>query len=601
MADDIGARIVLEGEKEFKNALKEIDAGLKVNKSELEMVAAQYERTGTSVEALTSKNSILEKVIESQKDKVSALAQGLQMAGEKYGEAGARTLKLQEDLNKANAVLYKFTNQLEENKVAISDAEEATKEHGKEVAHLEEDYKKAENGAMSFADIVKASAIGNLIASGIKQGISALLEFAAVGAESAEQFETNQSKLDQVMRNTIKASEDQIESIKELIAVEEQLGVVSQNSQTAAVQELATYTTKTQSLEKLIPVMNNMIAQQFGVNASQESAITVATMLGKVLDGQTGALSRWGYSFTDAQQRILEGNNELRKLSTIAEVVNSSVGDMNYTLAQTTGAGEEFHAALQLESIQREFGNNVDSIKDSIMISLLPSIAEAVGVINTYVTENGEVLSNLGTILATVINGLTILLKIVLSIPAPVLLLVGGLLLAVKTFTSASTGLTVLAKATGGMSGMLDPFTIKILAVVAAISVLLFLIIALKEGTDKAANSMSNLSNTAGNMANSNVGSARRGYATGTLNALKGKHWVGENGPEIVDFGGGERVYTAAQSARMASELGVSELGETYNDHRNMPITVNGIHELNELVDWWKSKQRRERAMGMEG
>jgi hypothetical protein len=41
-----------------------------------------------------------------------------------------------------------------------------------------------------------------------------------------------------------------------------------------------------------------------------------------------------------------------------------------------------------------------------------------------------------------------------------------------------------------------------------------------------------------------------KGYATGTDSATAGVHWVGENGPELVGFGGGEKVLSAEQSRR---------------------------------------------------
>ncbi len=44
----------------------------------------------------------------------------------------------------------------------------------------------------------------------------------------------------------------------------------------------------------------------------------------------------------------------------------------------------------------------------------------------------------------------------------------------------------------------------------------------------------------------------RRAYASGTSNAERGVALVGENGPELVYFHGGERVFTAAQTASMA-------------------------------------------------
>jgi hypothetical protein len=44
-----------------------------------------------------------------------------------------------------------------------------------------------------------------------------------------------------------------------------------------------------------------------------------------------------------------------------------------------------------------------------------------------------------------------------------------------------------------------------------------------------------------------------RGFASGTRSAPAGMAWVGEEGPELVRFRGGERVHTAAASARMAA------------------------------------------------
>lgn len=42
------------------------------------------------------------------------------------------------------------------------------------------------------------------------------------------------------------------------------------------------------------------------------------------------------------------------------------------------------------------------------------------------------------------------------------------------------------------------------------------------------------------------------GYASGTMNATAGLHWVGENGPELLRFRGGEAVYPADESAMIA-------------------------------------------------
>ena len=144
-----------------------------------------------------------------------------------------------------------------------------------------------------------------------------------------------EARLEQVMRNTMDATDDEIKSIKDLASAQQQLGIVGDEVQLSGAQELATYLSKKESLESLIPVMNDMIAQQYGYNATTESAVTIATMMGKVLDGQTGALSRYGYTFTEAQEQILKFGTEEERAATLAEVVEQSVGGMNEALAAT--------------------------------------------------------------------------------------------------------------------------------------------------------------------------------------------------------------------------------------------------------------------------
>jgi len=142
-------------------------------------------------------------------------------------------------------------------------------------------------------DLLKITQVGasfqNVI-TGIQQLTGIMRPYAAANAAQIEA----ETKLANNMRNTMGARDEDIQSIKDLCAAQQRLGVIGDEVQLAGAQELATYLEKKSSLEKLIPVMNDMVAQQYGLNATQESAANIATMLGKVMDGQTGALSRYG-------------------------------------------------------------------------------------------------------------------------------------------------------------------------------------------------------------------------------------------------------------------------------------------------------------------
>lgn len=189
------------------------------------------------------------------------------------------------------------------------------------------------------AEKVNSSLINsNQIAQAFEQVSSAVQGLQSVMHDLTDTYAVQaqaEARLATVMRNTMDATEDEIQSIKDLASAQQQLGVVGDEVQLSGAQELATYLGKKESLEKLIPVMNDMIAQQYGYNATAESAVGIATMMGKVMEGQTKALSRYGYSFTEAQEEILKFGTEEERAATLAEVIEQSVGGVNAALAAT--------------------------------------------------------------------------------------------------------------------------------------------------------------------------------------------------------------------------------------------------------------------------
>lgn len=185
-------------------------------------------------------------------------------------------------------------------------------------------------------------------------------------ADLASGFNDDQvglAKLTQAMRNTMDASDEMVGSVEGLIDAQERLGVIEKDAQLAGAQELATYLQLSDSLKTLIPVMNDMAAQQIGIGASGESVAQIAAMLGKVMEGQTEALSRYGYKFDEAQKQILKFGTESERAAVLAEVVTSSVGGMNEAL-RDTDAGRMFEAKVQLDGIKDALG--------SVVVKLMP-------------------------------------------------------------------------------------------------------------------------------------------------------------------------------------------------------------------------------------
>ena len=271
----------------------------------------------------------------------------------------------------ANQVTFqiKIETTGEENVKNITmDAEEL----GKVVKEVTDEQEKLNT---KLLDINQAQQAIQNVVSGISQIASEVRSYTTVYAMQ----ETAEAKVVQVMRNTMNASDAEIASIKELCAAQQELGVIGDEVQLSGAQELATYLEKKSSLERLIPVMNDMLAQQYGLEASQESAATIATMLGKVMEGQTQALSRYGYSFDEAQEKILKYGTEEERAAVLAEVVSQSVGGMNEALRQTP-SGQLKAAENTLGDIKEQIGALLMPLEG--MMTKLNMVGQTVGSLN---------------------------------------------------------------------------------------------------------------------------------------------------------------------------------------------------------------------------
>ena len=143
MADNFGLKIGLEGEKEFKKALADINSSFKVLGSEMKLVSSQFDKNDTSVKALTSRNEVLNKEIEAQKQKIEVLRQALQNAAESFGENDRRTQAWQIQLNNAEAALNGMERELDDNNKALADAENGFDDAGKEADEFGKEVDKA--------------------------------------------------------------------------------------------------------------------------------------------------------------------------------------------------------------------------------------------------------------------------------------------------------------------------------------------------------------------------------------------------------------------------------------------------------------------------
>ena len=116
---DFGFKIGIEGEKQFKNALREINQSFRVLGSEMKLVSSEFDKNDKSIQAITARNNQLNKEIDAQKEKVSTLEKALSNAAASFGENDRRTLSWQTQLNNANAELNNMERELKESQEEV--------------------------------------------------------------------------------------------------------------------------------------------------------------------------------------------------------------------------------------------------------------------------------------------------------------------------------------------------------------------------------------------------------------------------------------------------------------------------------------------------
>ena len=72
-AYDIGPRIGIEGEKEFKNSIKAIDSEIRALQNQLRTLSKEYDENDRSVEGVTKKQNALNQAIETSRKRIDLL------------------------------------------------------------------------------------------------------------------------------------------------------------------------------------------------------------------------------------------------------------------------------------------------------------------------------------------------------------------------------------------------------------------------------------------------------------------------------------------------------------------------------------------------
>lgn len=382
MATDIGPRIGIDGEKEFRNALNNMSQQLKTLGSEMKAVTSAFADNADSQEALSAQANVLNKQIDVQVKRISELQKGLDAASQKFGENDTRTLKWKQALNNANADLNKMRAELGKVEKGLDGTADSTDEAGDAMDDLGD---AADDAGNKFSALTVAA--GNLISQGISTVISGVKDLASTlwdMDDATEEYRESQARLNAAFENSDLSTKSAKSAYKELYSI-----MGETDTAVEAAQQISLLAESEQEVEKWSRLAAGVVGQ-FGDALQPETFFESANetlKLGEATGAYTQMLEGAGVNVDDFNSKLADCNTEQEKQELLLRTAESILG----------GAGEAYRdyagdiiAANSAQADQTDamskIGDAISKLKTQLLNEFAPAIEDISGEIAEFIS-----------------------------------------------------------------------------------------------------------------------------------------------------------------------------------------------------------------------
>jgi hypothetical protein len=272
--------------------------------------------------------------------------------------------------------------------------------------------------------VKKVSAnIGKVLTAAFAAGTAAVVAFSKSSVDAFNTQEKALAKLEQSASNQGWAA-GAVEDLKAYNSELQKTGIIGDEVAAAGQAQLGTFGLSAESVKKLTPAMNDLVAATAGYNATTDSSTQMANLMGKVMTGNVGALTRYGVTLDENQKKLLKEGDEMTRASVLAEVMAQNYGGFNEKLAQTPQGQvkqlsnsfgdlkESFGAFLAGEGDLDSFFNNLNSFFDNVVnliTSMGPQVIEGVSkLLQTVMAKLPEMIASLMPTISEALVQLTV-------------------------------------------------------------------------------------------------------------------------------------------------------------------------------------------------
>ena len=365
MSVDIGPRIGIDGEAEFRRELKNLSQQMRTLGSEMKAVTSAFEDNDKSQEAVAARSEVLTRQIQVQQQKLAQLKKGLAAAADQYGEADTKTLKWAQAVNDATADLNRLRTQLSKAEDALDDLKDTTKDAGDAIDSSSEKFDAA------------AVTIGNLASNAISTAVSAVGDLISSLwnlDEATEEYRNNMGLVSTAFESNGYTVETAKQAYEGLFAILGDSGTAAEASSLLATlalgqQDVATWT-------NIAAGVYGTFGEALPINSLIEAANETAEV-GKVTGVLADALNWVGISEDAFNAKLAAASWNVERNTIIMGTLSEAYSDAADAFYRNNEAVVSANKAqAQMDDSLSNLGESVEILKTSLLTALGPAIEQ---------------------------------------------------------------------------------------------------------------------------------------------------------------------------------------------------------------------------------
>lgn len=144
-----------------------------------------------------------------------------------------------------------------------------------------------------------------------------------------------EARLEQLMMNVKGTTLGNVDAMKKYASELQGVTTVGDEATIQGASQLATFQLQSSTIKTLLPSLQDLAVSQYGVSVSGDQMQSMANLVGKVMTGNVGALTRYGVTLNDTQKKMLQNGTETQRAAMLVEVLGQNFGGLAEAMANT--------------------------------------------------------------------------------------------------------------------------------------------------------------------------------------------------------------------------------------------------------------------------